>query len=662
MRILTVFTLLIGWEAAVGQKVVGFPFGKVSPDELIMNTYPKDTSAVAVYLNEFGEATYDITDNHIVFDYHCKLKILKPDGLLYGNFEIPLYKSTLSPGKETLISVKASVFNLENNQVVETRLEPRDIYSEVINKHYDAKKFALPNVRVGSVIEVMYQTRSPFIYNFHEWTFQAEIPKIQSEYWAKIPGTFIYNIKLKGFLNLSKNESSILKDCIGNKMSMGTASADCAFNKYGMKNIPAFVEEDYMTAKKNFISAITFELSEIRHLDGHVDKVTKQWKDAEKELSLEPRFGKQLKQGKEIGKQIDQLIGTENDALVKAKKIYTYVKNHFTWNEFYGFLSDLGVKKAFDAKTGSVADINLTLIAALDYAGFEVEPMLLSTRANGLATELHPVLSEFNYVVAKLNLNNTIYLLDATDPYLPFGMLPERCWNGKGRVFGLINSYWLDLKPVEKDKKVSVYSLELDPRGIFNGTIQHNYYGYAAVNQRKEILAFGNTKDYVSDLLKKSGPINIINYDFDGLDDIDAPVIEKFTVEIEGFDNLDKSTLLINPFFASKIITQNPFRSVQRLYPVDFGVPMERTAVLNLTIPPGFELVQLPEPVTLSLSSGGGRFVYQVAGLGNNKYAVNYSLVLTKTVYTSQEYHFLKNLFGSILQAQNADLIFKKSN
>lgn len=650
----------MAYLACTAQKDIGFPFGKITLDELRMPSYNRETSAVAVYLNEFGEAYFDPLDNQIIFDYHCKIKILKPDGLKFGNFEIPLYKSTISDGKETLMAVQASVFNLENNQISESRFEQRNIMTESASRNYTVKKFALPNVRVGSIIEVIYQTSSPFIYNFHDWTFQTEIPKIQSEYWVKIPGKYIYNIQLKGFLNLSKNESVIEKNCMGNQMVAGAAAVDCAVNKYGMKNIPAFVEEEYMTAKKNFISAITFELSEIRYLDGRVDKVTKQWKDAEKELSLESRFGKQLKRGKEIGKQIDQAMSTESDPLERAKRIYKQIKTHFTWNEVFGFLSDLGVKKAYDTRTGSVADINLTLIAALDYAGLQVSPMLLSTRANGLVTEVHPVLSEFNYVVALLTINNTVYLLDATDPYQPFGMLPERCWNGKGRVFAEKGSYWFDLKPIEKDKKVSVYNLELDPRGVFKGTIQHNYYGYASVNQRKKILAFNNTHDYVSDLQRASGSVTFISHEITGLDDFDAPVIEKFQVTIDGSQDLNTETLFINPFFSNRIVTQNPFRLTQRLYPVDFGVPMERTSVLTLTIPPGFELDQRPDPLAISLPGGGGRFLYAVNGTGANQFSVNYSLFLNKTVYNSQEYQSLKNMFSSILQAQHADLIFKR--
>jgi hypothetical protein len=104
--------------------------------------------------------------------------------------------------------------------------------------------------------------------------------------------------------------------------------------------------------------------------------------------------------------------------------------------------SESGIKKAFDNKTGNVGDINLSLIAALKYANLDVEPMMLSTRDNGLVTEIYPVITEFDYVVAKLNIGDKVYLLDATDQYYPFGLVPVRCLNGKGRVMGNKESYW----------------------------------------------------------------------------------------------------------------------------------------------------------------------------------------------------------------------------
>jgi hypothetical protein len=58
--------------------------------------------------------------------------------------------------------------------------------------------------------------------------------------------------------------------------------------KVAMRNIPAFVEEDYMTARSNFLAAVHFELSEIVYFDGRTDKLTQEWKDAENELREMP--------------------------------------------------------------------------------------------------------------------------------------------------------------------------------------------------------------------------------------------------------------------------------------------------------------------------------------------------------------------------------------
>ncbi len=278
----------------------GFPFGQVTYRELDIKMYDKDTSAVAVVLNEFGEAYIDNgNDNNLLFIYHAKIKILKKSGASKADFEIPLQKSN---GKEEKITnVIASSFNIENGSMKEVKLETKNVFKEERSKYWNVQKFAIPNVREGSVIEVKYTLESPFIYNFRTWLFQNDIPKVNSEYWATIPGNYVYNIGMRGYLTLSKNESELVEDCF---TPGGGMKADCSLYKWGIKDIPAFIEEEYMTASSNYISCINFELSEINFFDGRKDKITKEWKDAEKELNyyrLEAgRFAESLKTSKVI--------------------------------------------------------------------------------------------------------------------------------------------------------------------------------------------------------------------------------------------------------------------------------------------------------------------------------------------------------------------------
>lgn len=630
----------------------GFPFAGATYKELDMTSCPIDTSAYAVVLNEFGEAYIDNSNDHnLLFEYHVKIKILKQRGVALANIEIPLHK--VDSRFERVLDPKASSFNYENGTMKETKWDPRNQFKENVHKNWDLVKFAIPNVRVGTVIEYRYTLESPFFYNFRQWDFQSEIPKLYSEYWATIPGNYVYNISLRGFLKLTKNQSELIEDCF---TPGGGYKADCGRMKWGMKNIPAFVEEDYMTAKSNFLSSIHFELSEIKRFDGSTDKIALEWKDAELELRKNEAFGVQIKKGKDIMEDhLSVLTAGESDPLVKAKKIYEFIRGWYQWNEEFGKYSDPGIRKAFEKKSGNVGDINLSLIAALKFAKLEASPVILSTRDNGFPTELFPVISEFNYVLAHLSLNGKVYLLDATDDFMPFGMIPERCLNGKGRVLADGGSYWMDMKASDRDKTVSILTLNMDASGKISGNVQTSYIGYAAASQRRSLYRNQNEKQYIEKLAHPLGG-EIGKYEIQNADDLEKPLVVKLEFSTETVDGGEYR--MFNPFLVSRH-TQNPFRSSERLYPVDFGVPLEETVILNLSYPSDFEVAEVPPKAGLSLPDNGARFVFDLSD-EPGKVTMNSALSVAKPLFTSTEYHHLKELYNRVIAIQQTDLVFKR--
>lgn len=637
-----------------------FNRGTVTLDDLMMSRYEKDTGAAAVVLKEFGHgAIRNGGDYDLVFKYFVRIKILNKNGLSQSNIEIPLYVQGANRF-ERITSLEAYSYNIENGLIHKEALQNKNVFEEERNKSIKVKKFAIPNVRVGSVIELAYTLESPFIFNFREWEFQSDIPKIQSEYSVSIPGVYTYNITLRGFLRLSTNESRIEKNCIGTPTGglPSGFSADCAMMKFGMEDIPAFVEEDYMTARSNFLSAIRFELAEIRHPNGRVDKITREWKDAELELRQEPRFGVQLRRGRDIGEEVRKLVEGEQDELTKATRVYEFIRDKYVWNETFGKYSEFGIKKAYDEGKGNVGDINLSLVAALRFAGLDADPVILSTRANGTVVELHPVLSEFNYVVARVAIGEKVYLADATDKYFPFGILPERCLNGKGRVIGDRNSYWIDLNPTEKGRTVSVFTLTLDRDGGIHGQLITTFMGYDAIRKRKEILSFSSQDEYIRELGNSLGQIEITGHELKNIEDRSKSIVRKLDIELSAFDDPAVSSFLFNPFLLDRW-SDNPFKSSERLYPVDFGAPIERVTILNLSYPPDFEIINLPEKIGLTLPDSGGGFIFEPGNQGN-KLSISSSFSIRKTVFTSTEYHYLKELFSRIIQVQNGELIFRK--
>ncbi|RAW01802.1 DUF3857 domain-containing protein [Pseudochryseolinea flava] len=644
LSFLTVFLLAV--QSILAQEH-GFKFGATYRD-LAIERYAPDTTAYAVVVDEFGETFFENGgDYRLIHNYHVRIKILKSEGVKLGDVTIALrkYESEI----ETVSEIRASSFNIVNGSMVETKLEQKSIFTERVNDDYSQKKFAIPNVKVGTVIEYSYALSSPFTYNFHPWKFQDEIPKMSSEYWANIPANYNYNISLRGYLKLTKNESEVSRACY--------RTADCSRLKWGMKDIPAFVEEPYMTASSNYIAAIRFELSEVQFFDGTKKKYTKEWRDAIDELRKRDDFGVQLRRGKDILDQhIALVIAGETDSLAKAKRVYEFIQGWYDWNDEFGFLSDKGIKKAFDQKTGNVADVNLSLIAALREAGFNANPVLLSTRKHGAVTELFPVLSEFNYVVASVKIKNKMYMLDATDDMLPFGLIAERCLNGKGRLIDNRESRWVDLVAGEKSKKINVVALLANAEGKLNGTITTSYFGYEASYKRAEILTAGSEEEFIKAEIKNEKNHSIEKIAIQNATDVSKPLVITSTVSLEPFDNLTGGTSLFNPFIAGK--WRNPFKSKDRIYPLDYGAPREEILIFSMQIPPNIDLVDIPAKVGLLLPNGGGRFISEAKQTGN-LITVSSSIAISKSFYDAHEYRYVRELYDNIVSVQNTDLVLK---
>lgn len=657
MRFLFLFTLVVSFQTVFAQDH-GFDFGLVSLEQLKATSYARDSSANAVVLREFGEAYIrpesEVVKRRLIFEHHYLIKILKTDGLNEANITLPLRKN--NGRSQQLESFRAASYTLVNDRIEKTEINRKDILTEKKNEDWDEKKISIPNVRVGSIIEVMYTLEDPFyFYNFHTWEFQSHLPKVSSEYWATIPGIYGYNITWRGMLKFSKNEKELITGCF----TPGGRAFNCGRHKLAMENIPAFKREAYMTAASNFLSAVYFEISE-HYAGDRVDKYTKDWKDADLEILTDNRVGLQLKKGKDIIESIQPELKSITDSLEKAKRIYTFINSWFVWNGYRGLWSGDGIKKAFEKKNASVSDINLSLIAALRAAGLKADLVLLSTRDNGVPTDLHPVITDFNYVVAKINVNNKSYLVDGSDPYLPFGMLPFRCLNGKARVFPEEGpSYWYEILPAEKFKRVTVMNLKLNSDGSLNGKVENAYYGYEAHSKRTDFGSFNNEEEYLTDLKKDMKFVNINSFELSGQDIYEPKFVHTFDVEIETLDQL-KDGFMLNPFFSNRLHT-NPFKLKERLYPVDFGATQEFTIVLNLTYPENFSIVEKPEKTALTIPGGGGRFLFDIIDTGS-KATMTYTLSLSKPIYSSAEYHYIKELFNRAVHVQNFDWLFKKKN
>lgn len=182
-------------------------FGKIEIPDLELDKYDKDTSANALMLFDDGSSEFTLnSDNEFQFTYnrHLRIKFFKKAALNLADFTIRLYRN--ESRKEKLSGLKAITYNLVDGEIVKTKLDNDKIfYAE--SKNYVDTKFAFPEVKEGSVIELSYSITSDFLYNLRGWTFQYSIPALWSQYRYVIPEYFTYRKSSKGYLQFDVNQN-----------------------------------------------------------------------------------------------------------------------------------------------------------------------------------------------------------------------------------------------------------------------------------------------------------------------------------------------------------------------------------------------------------------------------------------------------------------------
>lgn len=617
----------------------------VTKNELEQTSYAKDSTANALVIYDYGNSFVNEKTFWLNSQFKQKIKILKPEGIDRGEFEVILYKGKSST--EKIEDIKGTTYNLENGKIVKTYLNKKAIFREE-NEKYIRVKFVLPNVKVGSVITISYEKQSRFMAKFQPWYFQGNDPVLYSEYNTSIPGNYEYHIKLVGGIPFDTHDISLKKNCI--EAGLG-ASADCGISKYIMKNIPAYRPEDFTTTSLNYTSRVEYEMSVFNGFNGTVDKITKTWKDTDHELKADSKFGKQLSKNSLAKNILPESIIAISDQLEKAIAIYRFVLDNYTWNgksERY----EVSVKDLKKEKVGSVFEINLLLENLLTSEDIKVYPILMSTRKNGFATKVYPVLTDFNYVILKTIINDKNYYLDATDKYHPFGELPFRTLNQYGRLIDFEDgSYWEDIVVSNYSGRTHRVQLSSFTDDEFTGAIKSRYTSYHSHKPKQQYNE--NPSGYLENKINTLSDIAIENFEVDDFDISNSNFTEKFNITIE--PEFIGNKIYLNPFLI-KFFEENPFKLQERTYPIDFGYKDVYNYSMQIKIDEGLKILEIPEKVNYLLPNGAGSLVFNTE-LKDNLLTLYFKVKFNLPIYAPEYYPYLKIFMDKVVELQNNTVI-----
>ncbi|RZJ52108.1 MAG: DUF3857 domain-containing protein [Flavobacterium sp.] len=648
-----------------------FKLGKVTIAELQEKVHSKDSSASAAILYKRGKSRieYDQNDGFVTLtDVETRIKIYKKDGYDWANHSVVYYSGT--GGREKVFFSDANTFNLVNGKIEKTKLQSDGTFDEVVNKFTSRKKITMPNVKEGSVIEFKYTIRSEFR-EIRDWDFQASIPVNYSEFTTYVPEYYVYNARQKGYIfpkvvseknnksiNFLNKERQSSGGFSGITTTYSSDKVDYTETKttYIAENFPAMKEEAYVNNIDNYTSSIQHELSMVKFPNQPMKPYSTDWNSVVKTIYDYDDFGPELNKTGYFENDLKQVLADKNKDDEKILAILNYVKNSVKWNDYTGYSCYNGVKKAYKEKTGNTADINLMLTAMLRYAGLTANPVLVSTRSNGIA--LFPNRTAFNYVIAAVETPNGNILLDATSKYSSPNVLPLRVLNWEGRLIrkdGTSDS--VDLMPAKASNDVVFMTYAVGPDGKVSGKTRRQCTDYNAMITRSN---FDQLKEdaYLEKLENDNNKIEISDYSRTNEKDILLPSMESFSFSGNNLSEVIGEKIYLNPmlFFTNE---KNPFKQENREYPVDFGFPFSDKYNITIQIPEGFAVETLPAAAALVMEDNLGTFKFNIAASGNSlQLAIVHQI--NEAIVSAEKYEMLKEYYKAMIAKESEKIVLKR--
>jgi transglutaminase-like putative cysteine protease len=622
--------------------------GKVSIAELEQKVHPTDTAAVAAVLFKKGKTEFNLNIEgswSIVTKIDIKIKIYKKGGLALANQEVQYYIGGSGTKRENVTFSNACTYNLVDGKVQKTKLKSEGEFTKVINDNFKEKSITLPAVKEGSIIEFSYELNSPFITNFNDWEFQREIPINNVEYSVYIPKYFQYNTIITGYQKVKLVSAPINVSTYGEMK-----------HTYTIQNVPALKDENFVNNVRNYTSILKFELASIQYPNESKKNVALDWEGVVKTIYEDEDFGPELKKTGYFEEDVKSIIAglTKRDDIIKA--IFDFVKAKIKWNENYGYYTKDGVKEAYKKKMGNVAEINLMLTAMLRYAGIDANPVLISTRSNGVA--IFPNRTAYNYVISAVEIENDLILLDATEKFSAPNVLPSRDLNWFGRLIrkdGTSAEVELDAKKLSWDISNIAFSVASD--GTINGKLRRQLSDHEALFYRQKYVGL-SLDNYLEKLESKNNNIEIFDYKRENELDISKQVVELYSFKDSKSIEIIADKMYISPLlFLSP--SENPFKQEKREYPIDFGFPREDKYNVTIEIPDGYVIESMPSSVNLTTGDSIGTFKYIIANTGN-KIQVQLTTDINLSIVPTEYYEVLKEFFKKMIDKQNEKIVLKK--
>lgn len=612
--------------------------------------YADDVDAV-VLLDE-GETTVK-DSGEIVTHSKIAYRILRPEGKIYAEFHVGFDNETkLSYLHGWSITNKGLEYEARDKDALEKSTSTFEVYSD------DKEKILLlPGADVGTVIGFEFEHKErPYAFQT-EWYIQQTIPVEKSHFTLQLPAGWEYRADWV-------NHAEVQPAFSGNTYTWELADIPRIEKEYN--------QPPYQALASHII--ITFYSEKIKN------QTYRSWAEV-------GAWHAQLAEGTRdsspaLQQKVQELAPASMPLLKRIKALAQFAQHDIRYAAIEIGIGGYKPHQAADIfahRYGDCKDKATLLATMLGQTGVKAYLMFIHTE-RGIYTEKTPPSIGFNHAILAIQLPDASYsqplpaiyehpklghllIFDPTSESVPFGQLPEYEQDSYALLV-VDHSGELVHLPVsrpELNEVVRTAKLKLLPDGTLQGEIQEVATGYIAARGRlflKNETERDRKRMIEYFLGRMMGNFQVDSFDVVNADDVDKELILHYKFTAEHYAKSAGPLLLVRP----RVVGENADRfdpSKPRHYAYELDAPFLSTDTVEITLPDGFKVDELPDPAKVSYSFG--EYTSKTETAGNVlKYTREYKM--STTLVPLDHMDQLKQMFSEIVSDEKNMAVLKKAN
>lgn len=549
-------------------------------------SYPDNVNA-AVLLREDETVVSD--KGEIIEHGRVAYRILRPEGRVYGTFAISFSNETkVSFLHGWSITGKGEEYEAKDKEAFERSLSTYEVFSDL-----KQKVLSVSGADIGSVVGFEFERKHrPYVLE-DEWDFQLSIPVERSRYTLRLPAGWEMNAH---WVNHPEQQPTLQGGAYVWELT-GIPRIESEYNRPSQRALAGHVIVSFVSEK---FKAQTYKnWNELAVWHGQIESAAFDTSAA-------------------LQQKVQELAPASLPLLERIRKLCRFVQKDIRYAAIeigIGGLKPHPASEVFAHKYGDCKDKAALLKVMLAQIGVKSYLMPIQTE-RGVFTEKSPANLGFNHVILAIQLPDAVsktnlpavvehaklgrlLIFDPTHEFVPLGELPYQEQDNYGLLIAENGGELIHLpsSPPELNCIKRRGTLQLLPDGTLKGEIEEDRSGYFASEARDlKDVSLQDRKKLIEHFLGS----NLSSFQVDGFDlenaaDMDKDLILRYKFTANHYAKNAGPLLLVRPRVVGEMA--GAFDATRpRHYAYQFDAPFLRSDSMEITLPDGYKVDELPEP------------------------------------------------------------------